>query len=180
MTLFFARLIVAVLCLSSSACCCCMPFGRGPNIPPPVIPPPPVVQPFPDPDDELRPMFDAVTINVDVDVQPDRRVMVRGQTNLPPDTELTVNVVREAPAGFQMNGKARVEVGGAFPAVSFGEGAGLPKGDYRVEVSMQPPRSQPVKVRKVIGEQGQHLRGPLVEKVGLGVTVKAKSKFTVE
>jgi hypothetical protein len=142
--------------------------------------PQPVPEPaIPQPKDEPRPLSDPVTIQFEVEVQADRRAHVRGRTNLPPNTQLGVTVEEDRPAGFRGSVSIHVAGDGSFQGGPFGPANGLPDGVYRVQVVMPIPQVQPAPVRKVIGEQGEHLQGPLVEKGKLGVTVWARDKFTV-
>lgn len=178
-----ARLVVAIFWLSTSAWCCCLPIGCGggkQQVGQKTTEPQPAQEaPTPEAKDEPRPLSDPAAISFQAEVQAEQRAHVRGRTNLPPNTHLMVSVEEDSPAGFRESVSIHVAGDGTFQAGPFGAANGLPDGVYRVQVLMPVPRVQPAPVRQVIGEQGQHLHGPLVEKGKLGITVRACDKFTV-
>ncbi|MBB3141191.1 hypothetical protein [Halomonas organivorans] len=126
------------------------------------------------------PPFDAVVvIEVSARLRSDRRLVVESTTNLPDHTRLQVLVEREV-SGVRWQERTTVSAG-AFSAGPFGPGSGLPDGDYRITVNMPPAQVQPPEVRARLGEQGENLRGPLVEasRHGLGQVVSASQRFLV-
>ena len=136
--------------------------------------------PEPSPDAPEVPPFDqAVTIDVSSSLGSDRRLRVEGDTNLPGATRLLVIVEREL-SGVRWRERVSVEEGG-FDAGPFGPGSGLPDGGYRVIVEVQEGSVQPRSVRARLGEQNEHLSGPLVQtsRHGLGQIARYSQRFLV-
>lgn len=129
---------------------------------------------------EVEPFTDEVSVVIDVRLRSDRRLLVEGSTNLPESTRLQVLVEREL-SGVRWQARTAVEAGGGFAAGPFGPGSGLPDGGYRITVNMPPTSVQPPAVRARLGEEGQHLRGPLVQasRHGLGQVIGASQRFLV-
>jgi hypothetical protein len=69
--------------------------------------------------------------------------------------------------------------GGKAEAGPFGKEGKLPPGQYDVEVTMPIPETQSPESRRVIGEKGENLRGPLVKHGDMGVTVEKTQTFTL-
>ncbi|MGQ7248238.1 hypothetical protein ACUN9Y_12995 [Halomonas sp. V046] len=128
---------------------------------------------------EADPLDEAVDVALDAEVGADRRMTVRGTTNLPDDTRIQVLVTREA-SGFRWQIRTQVAQG-RFAAGPFGSGSGLPDGGYQVRVNMAPVDVQPDAVRARLGEQGKHLSGPLVTQSehGLGQVISASKRFLI-
>lgn len=133
-----------------------------------------------EPAPEVAPFDEAVSVGIDARLRSDRRLMVEGTTNLPEATRLQVLVEREL-SGVRWQERTVVEAGGGFAAGPFGPGSGLPDGGYRITVNMPPASVQPSEVRARLGEEGQHLRGPLVQpsRHGLGQVISASQRFLV-
>ncbi|MDR5867548.1 hypothetical protein [Halomonas koreensis] len=127
----------------------------------------------------VAPFDEAVAIEMSARLRSDRRLMVEGTTNLPEATRLQVLVEREV-SGVRWQQRTRV-AGGGFEAGPFGPGSGLPDGGYRLTVNMPAASVQPPEVRARLGEEGQHLRGPLVRpsRHGLGRVVRAQQRVLV-
>ncbi|NLS90897.1 MAG: hypothetical protein GXX96_01750 [Planctomycetaceae bacterium] len=118
-----------------------------------------------------------VVININEEVMPDRRVVIRGTTNLPTGTTLMFDVSADG----KMLGQDKQSVGanGEFESEPFGPSSGYAAGDYSANVMMPIARLQPQSVQAVIGKNGEHLRGSLVEDGEFGTTVKASKPFTI-
>lgn len=129
---------------------------------------------------EVEPFTDEVSVSIDARLRSDRRLLVEGTTNLPQSTRLQVLVEREL-SGVRWQARTAVEAGGGFAAGPFGPGSGLPDGGYRITVNMPAASVQPPAVRARLGEDGQHLRGPLVQasRHGLGQVISASQRFLV-
>ena len=125
------------------------------------------------------PLDGDVTITVDVTELPDRRVRLHGTTNLPTDTNLMLSVKERAQGGFYGQSKCSVAADGLFDSGAFGPRAGLKDGVYVADVVMPIPHVQPDNVKKIIGENGDNLSGPLVENGSFGVTVSVEKEFTI-
>lgn len=127
----------------------------------------------------VAPFDETVAIEMSARLRSDRRLMVEGTTNLPEATRLQVLVEREV-SGVRWQQRTRV-AGGGFEAGPFGPGSGLPDGGYRLTVNMPAASVQPPEVQARLGEEGQHLRGPLVRpsRHGLGRVVSAQQRVLV-
>ncbi|CAM3447614.1 hypothetical protein [Halomonas lysinitropha] len=124
--------------------------------------------PEPSPEAPQVPPFDQpLMIDVSSSLGTDRRLTVKGETNLPEATRLQVLVEREL-SGMRWRERVSVEEGG-FMAGPFGPGSGLPDGGYRVTVDVQEGSVQPRSVRERLGAENEHLSGPLVEQSGHGL-----------
>lgn len=128
---------------------------------------------------EVPPFDQPVMIDVSSRLGSDRRLTVEGKTNLPEATRLQVLVKREL-SGMRWRERVSVEEGG-FVAGPFGPGSGLPDGGYRVTVDVQEGSVQPRSVRDRLGEQNEHLSGPLVQQSrhGLGQVASYSQRFLV-
>ncbi|GGX91769.1 hypothetical protein GCM10007160_19070 [Litchfieldella qijiaojingensis] len=130
-------------------------------------------------DTEVSPFPEPVDVTATGVQRPDGRLRVEGRTNLPDATELVVIVERRA-SGVRWRIRTSVN-DGHFLAEPLGPGSGLPRGEYSITVSMQPASVQPGKVRAVIGEQGEYLRGPLTsESRHQGTIVEYSTPFTFD
>ncbi|WP_163576334.1 hypothetical protein [Halomonas faecis] len=133
-------------------------------------------------DDEqpaVEPFTEPVRIEVMATLRSDRRLMVEGESNLPEGAQLQVVVEREA-SGMRWRSLTTVQEGG-FVAGPYGSGSGLPDGGYIVRVMLSEASVQPEEVRARIGEQGEHLSGPLVttSRHGLGQIVSYSRRYLV-
>lgn len=128
---------------------------------------------------EVPPFDQPVMIDLSSRLGSDRRLTVEGETNLPEATRLQVIVEREL-SGVRWRERVSVEKGG-FVAGPFGPGSGLPDGGYRVTVDVQEGSVQPRAVRDRLGEQNEHLSGPLVQQSrhGLGQVASYSQRFLV-
>lgn len=128
---------------------------------------------------EVPPFDQPVMIDLSSRLGSDRRLTVEGETNLPEATRLQVIVEREL-SGVRWRERVSVEEGG-FVAGPFGPGSGLPDGGYRVTVDVQEGSVQPRAVRDRLGEENEHLSGPLVQQSrhGLGQVASYSQRFLV-
>jgi hypothetical protein len=124
-------------------------------------------------------MTDEVELTIDVEIQTDGRLRIRGTTNLPRQTRLLVSVEEVSRTLFPMQAKCSVRSDGSFRTPVLGPSDGVAPGQWLAEVTMPLPRLQPESVRQVIGSAGEHLRGPLVERDEFGVVVRVSQTFTV-
>ncbi|WP_419787233.1 hypothetical protein [Pseudodesulfovibrio sp.] len=126
---------------------------------------------------ESKSMIEPVKLSVNYKLRPDFRVNVSVTTNLPNDTYLLLTVSdRDVPAGFMGQASGIIKNGSA----SFVPVGPLPNGNYIAEVLVPVPSAQPKTVQAVIGPQGEHLTGVLVEKGDFGKTVEQDIFFAVE
>lgn len=126
-----------------------------------------------------KPLNGDVAIDVSVTELPDRRIRLHGTTNLPTDTKLMLSVEEPVQGGFLGQTKCSVAADGSFSSEALGPTGGLKDGLYIAEVVMPISRVQPDDVRRIIGENGESLSGPLVENGAIGVTVSAEKEFTI-
>lgn len=126
----------------------------------------------------LPPLSEGVVLNVAVEGGPDRRPMVSGETNLPDGTELMFGI--ESKTANFTGGDKGVVSGGRFRSAAFGPDGGLKPGQYVADVTMPIPEVQPPQVREVIGANGENLRGPLVKKGGIGMSVEVEQAFQMD
>ena len=123
-------------------------------------------------------------LDVSIEVEPrvndeDGTVLFGVTTNLPEDTELLVTVSKD---GYTAQDKVVILKNGTGYTSEFSDHGGALNGTYTVNVSMSLPALQKESVRKVIGEKGEYINGPLVEKSSIGSanTVSAEFEFTFE
>ncbi|MBF7051885.1 hypothetical protein IOC61_00955 [Halomonas sp. KAO] len=128
---------------------------------------------------EVPPFDEPVMFELSSRLESDRRLTVEGETNLPQATRLQVIVEREL-SGVRWRERVSVAEGG-FVAGPFGPGSGLPDGGYRVTVDVQEGSVQPRSVRERLGEENEHLSGPLVQQSphGLGQVARYRQRFLV-
>lgn len=128
---------------------------------------------------EVPPFAEPVMFELSSRLGSDRRLTVEGETNLPQATRLQVIVEREL-SGVRWRERVSVAEGG-FVAGPFGPGSGLPDGGYRVTVDVQEGSVQPRSVRERLGEENEHLSGPLVQQSrhGLGQVARYRQRFLV-
>jgi len=108
-----------------------------------------------------------------------RRIQIRGASNLPTGTNLALSIIELREGGFSQQSKCEVDKTGEFASELLGPTSGLPEGHYMVEVLMAPPQSQPDQVRLQIGLYGENLKGKIVRKNNLGISVSLNKEFTV-
>lgn len=122
---------------------------------------------------------DDLTLTLSVDKQPGNRVQLNGKTNLPPGTKLMLSVKEQIENGFLGQSSCFVAVDGTFEAGTFGPKGGLMDGLYVADVTMPYPSVQPADVKRVIGANGENLKGPLLKKNAFGVTASYKTEFSI-
>jgi hypothetical protein len=138
-----------------------------------------VVVEAPEPEPEVAPFDEPVAIEFAASLRTDRRLMVEGESNLPEGARLQIVVEREL-SGVRWQQRTTLQEG-RFQAGPFGPGSGLPDGGYTITVNLPEASVQPLEVRRQIGQQGEHLRGPLVStsRHGLGEVASASRRFLV-
>ncbi len=120
-----------------------------------------------------------VDISVAAALRSDRRLMVEGETNIPEGARLLIVVEREL-SGVRWQSRTDVQ-GGRFEAGPFGPGSGLPDGGYSITVNLPEASVQPQAIRERIGDQGEHLTGPLVRtsRHGLGQVASYSRRYLI-
>ena len=102
-------------------------------------------------------------------------------TNLPNDTELMLSL-RSGDYNTDSNwtGQTKVKISdGKAESEGFSNKGEKLSGDYDLDVSMSLPRLQADSVRAVIGENGEYMTGPLVEKSSIGESNVVSALFAV-
>ncbi|EWH00530.1 hypothetical protein [Halomonas sp. BC04] len=127
--------------------------------------------------EEVEPL--EVDISVAAALRSDRRLMVEGETNLPEGARLLIVVEREL-SGVRWQSRTEVQ-GSRFEAGPFGPGSGLPDGGYTITVNLPEASVQPSAIRQRIGDQGEHLAGPLVRssRHGLGQVASYSRRYLI-
>lgn len=109
----------------------------------------------------IKPMSEKATLSAAANKTDDGRAVVSGETNLPDDTELLISLSSDT-TGFRAQDKSIVS-NQKFSAGPFGPESGLSAGNYIVDVIMPIASVQPENVQSIVGNNGQHLTGPLVK-----------------
>jgi hypothetical protein len=127
----------------------------------------------------LPPLSDGVLLNATVQEDAGRRPAVTGETNLPDGTEGIASIESKT---TKKGGSDKFAVhGGRFRAGPFSEGGqGLEPGNYTLDVTIAIAQVQPSQVRAVIGQNGENLRGPLVERGSIGTSVQLSQDFRLD
>jgi len=120
-----------------------------------------------------------VSLSFEPEIQSDKRVIVIGKTNLPPGTSLMISLEDALTGESRGQTKTKVLSGGTFKSEALGPRSGLKDGQYLASVTMPIARVQSEAVRQIIGDTGQNLKGPLVEKGTFGITVSTEKRFAV-
>lgn len=101
-----------------------------------------------------------------------------GVTNLPDDTKLMIGLRRKE-ANYFAQAHAIVG-GGQFRSERFTAlGKPLPPGTYRLEITMPLASVQTSAVQDIIGKNGEHLAGKLVERSPLGIVLNSVTAINV-
>ncbi len=127
----------------------------------------------------LRPLGEGVVLRAAVQEDPGRRPVVTGETNLPDGAEGIASIESKT---TKKGGSDKFTVqGGRFRAGPFGDGGqGLAPGSYTLDVTIAVAQVQPPQVRAVIGQNGENLRGPLVERDDIGTSVRLSQDFRLD
>ena len=120
-----------------------------------------------------------VSLSVQLEFQTNKRIIINGKTNLPPDTSLMIGLEDAVTGESRGQTKTKVLSNCTFKSEALGPLSGLKDGRYVASVTMPIARVQSDAVRRVIGNNGQNLKGPLVEKGTFGITVNAEKRFSV-
>lgn len=118
-----------------------------------------------------------VSLNVKVEEHQSGKVVVQGETNLPNQTELMINIFNSD--GYMAQDKVYV-VDSSFSSQPFSDhGKGL-SGTYELEITSPTANVQPQGVKAIIGENGKNLTGQLVEDDAVwGKRIKYTENFVV-
>ncbi|MEH6358823.1 MAG: hypothetical protein V7745_07525 [Pseudomonadales bacterium] len=112
------------------------------------------------------PMSEAAQLSAAVSSNSGDRVVVKGESNLPDRTQLLISLENKA-VNFQVENKA-VVMKGAFSVTLSAPTDGLKAGNYSLKAVMPVAAGQAGNVQTVIGNQGQHLSGPLTKDISWG------------
>lgn len=131
------------------------------------------------PKSDIQLLDKGVVLTFKVETNGTRKPKIVGETNLPDGTELGGSIDSKT---VQYNAGSKFFVqNGHFESETFSKnGSDLEAGQYTAEVSMPIAQVQTPAVRAVIGQNGENLKGSLVEKGSLGVTVSAKQPFQLK
>lgn len=126
---------------------------------------------------EVEPLM--VDLQAEATLRDDRRLMVKGSTNLPDETRLLVVVERE-PSGVRWQARTTV-ADERFAVGPLGPGSGLPDGRYIITVNLVEASVQPASVQERIGEEGERLEGELVRSSahGLGQVARFTRQYLI-
>lgn len=131
------------------------------------------------PTSDIQPLDKGVVLTFKVETNGTRKPKIVGETNLPDGTELGVSI-DSTTVKYNAGSKFFVR-NGRFESETFSKNQNdLEAGQYTAEVSMPIAQVQTPAVRAVIGQNGENLKGSLVEKGNLGVTVSAKQPFQLK
>lgn len=120
-----------------------------------------------------------VVLDFKIETNGTRKPKIIGETNLPDGTELGGSIDSKT-VKYNAGSKFFVR-NGRFESETFSKNQNdLEAGQYTAEVSMPIAQVQTPAVRAVIGQNGENLKGSLVEKDNLGVTVSAKQPFQLK
>ncbi|MES2463758.1 MAG: hypothetical protein V4671_24580 [Armatimonadota bacterium] len=118
-----------------------------------------------------------VSLKVTAVGAPGNRVRFIGTTNLPDDMAFMVTVDQQ---GAGMTGQTSSVIRkGRIETQAIGPETGLSSGIYDANLTVSVPMTQPDSVKAIIGQQGENLRGPLVERSDLGPSVSVNTRFSV-
>lgn len=126
------------------------------------------------------PSFDkGVVLNFNIETDGTRKPKIIGETNLPDGTELMFSIEGKT---VRYNGADKGTVqNGRFQSDTFSSNYNdLEVGQYLAEVLMPIAEVQTRAVRAVIGEKGENLKGSLVKKGSIGITVSAEKPFQLK
>lgn len=127
----------------------------------------------------LPPLGEGVVLKAAVQEDTGRRPVVTGETNLPDGTEGIASIESKT---TKKGGSDKFTVqGGRFRAGPFSDGGqGLAPGSYTLDVTIAIAQVQPPQVKAVIGQNGENLRGPLVERDDIGTSVRLSQDFRLD
>lgn len=139
----------------------------------------PTPSPASSPAASLPPLQDGVVLKAMVREDAGRRPTVVGETNLPNGTEGIASIQSKT---TKKEGSDKFTVqGGRFEAGPFSDGGqGLTPGSYTLDVTIAIAQVQPAQVKAVIGQNGENLQGPLVDRDDLGTSVRLSQDFRLD
>jgi hypothetical protein len=120
-----------------------------------------------------------VTLSFQPEQQNDMQIVIKGKTNLPPEMSLSVILGDALTDEYKGSTNTKVLSDGTFKSDPFGPTSGLDDGEYSISVSTLIASEQPDSVRKIIGDDCQNLKGPLVKKSIVGTTIASERKLIV-
>jgi hypothetical protein len=124
-----------------------------------------------------KPVKLTVVLDMAVSVRDDGSVSMHVESNLPDGTELGGSVF--GAGGFMTQYKQVLKGGTADFGPYSANGKPIPSGTYDVSVTMPSAAFQPASVRTVIGQHGEYLTGPLVERTDGTVRVSIDKKLII-
>lgn len=120
-----------------------------------------------------------VKLDFEVKTLPNGKAKIVGTTNLPDNTNLAFEI-KAKNTSYTGQDKKVVRAGG-FESEEFSNRSNpLEKGDYTVSVTMPLALEQPNDVRRIIGAQGENLKGDLVKNDHMGATVQLTKEFQIK
>lgn len=127
----------------------------------------------------VSPMTEAAQLSAEVSSKNNERIVVKGKSNLPERTQLVISLENKA-AGFRAEKEGAV-MKGTFSVTLTAPKGGLKAGAYQLHTVTAVAAGQTEKVQKAIGNQGQHLSGPLAKDISWGGRVaEVESTYNVE
>lgn len=124
------------------------------------------------------PSIPPISIKTNTSLTSKGQVIVSGITNLPDKTKFIVSINNDV-RQFYASDEVTVTKG-AFRTAPLGPVSGMLPGQYELEVMAPVPDAQPESVRAVIGKNGEHLKGPLVQQTRWGSPIiEYKTKLQV-
>lgn len=102
------------------------------------------------------------------------------KTNLPDTAELMIGISEVSDLGYIGQTKAIVKNGEAQTEWFSNKGEALRNGKYNLSISMSIPTTQSEEVQKVVGENGEYLKGDLVVKDNGTAHVSMKKTITID
>jgi hypothetical protein len=120
-----------------------------------------------------------VSLTFQPELQTDMQIVIKGKTNLPPEMSLSIILVDVLTDEYKGSTNTKVLSDGTFKSDPFGPTSGLDDGQYSISVSTLIASEQPDSVHKIIGDDSQNLKGPLVKKSIVGNTIEAEKKLIV-
>ncbi|MDO5609462.1 MAG: hypothetical protein Q4G62_01540 [Pseudomonadota bacterium] len=130
--------------------------------------------------DQAKRKMDAdLVLTLEAVMLPNQLVRLEGATNLPPQTKLMLSVTESINGGFSGQSSASVGKDGRFASEDIGPANGLKPGKYLASVVMPIPQVQPESVRRIIGENGEHLTGALLTREDGLLSAEVEAAFIV-
>lgn len=100
-------------------------------------------------------------LRAEAQAQPDNRLVVLGQSNLPAETKLEI-AVTSAALEKPLRASTALRPDGTFRTSPLGGKEGIAAGSYTIRVEVSPLRFQPSKVRSQFQNMDENLHGPMM------------------